>query len=771
MRALCLLACGLCTVAAAQPRVNLEAKPGCDPAFLTVAGDVLYFTADDGISGREIWSIDTAGKVLQASDVPPGPDDRTPVLLTPAGNELLFVKGERMGNDNRLNIQRTRRGHGGAVTLTRFDLNSKIHAMHAIGDTLYVNYETAQWGAELWKLNLNSPEPEQVTDLGTGPAHGMYEGVPLYSWNGMLFFGGLKNGDPGSNVLWRATESTPPEEVTVGGESVRFNYMAGFRSGDARLFLRSFPDILVWESPESPPRSIRLNGVPDDAILSLIALSGDRLFFSCNTEAEGRELWVTDGTQAGTRLVRDIQPGPTGSDPYQIEPVRGGVCFVARDEAHGIELWYSDGTEAGTRLIKDMVPGPRNAEPYALKQYNSHVYFSCYHDTYGEELWRTDGTEEGTTLVADINPGAGSSEPYYTAVFDDALYFTATDGVNGFQVWRSEGTAATTKQATWIRPRLSLVRSSSPRELTRFGNRVYFSAELPGHGRELCASDGTIPGTGLVFDQTPGPEASDPRDLRVVDGALYYRTGPGERPTAWRLGAEDSEPESVGDFPEAPFELPDVDAAGVHYVSGSAVKAGDRYLFAGYTPEHGVEPWVYVVTTRNVALLKDIFAGPTSSAPDDFRVHDDRITFRANSAQGGTELYATTGEPGNATLLLDTNFAESSGVPHGTTLGAVGAATLVRAPIQAKTPVGEGPGDGYRVVTQSVGVFGSPAWLSPYIQPRELAYLEDTVFFVCDTPWNGRELWFLQQDAYERALVCDLYPNEVRDGVMGEPVP
>jgi ELWxxDGT repeat protein len=63
----------------------------------------------------------------------------------------------------------------------------------------------------------------------------------------------------------------------------------------------------------------------------------------------GRELWKSDGTTAGTQLVKDIEPGRYGSDPRTLTAV-GDVLFFSR----GDELWKSDGSEAGTILVKDI---------------------------------------------------------------------------------------------------------------------------------------------------------------------------------------------------------------------------------------------------------------------------------------------------------------------------------------------------------------------------------------------------------------------------------
>ena len=82
------------------------------------------------------------------------------------------------------------------------------------------------------------------------------------------------------------------------------------------------------------------------------------MFFTAGDGAHGPELWKSDGTEAGTVLVKDIHPGAGGySSPSSLTGVGGTLFFAADDGTHGSELWKSDGTEAGTVLVKDINAG------------------------------------------------------------------------------------------------------------------------------------------------------------------------------------------------------------------------------------------------------------------------------------------------------------------------------------------------------------------------------------------------------------------------------
>src|SRR5579862_6868235 len=87
---------------------------------------------------------------------------------------------------------------------------------------------------------------------------------------------------------------------------------------------------------------------------------GSTLFFSAYKPGIGRELWKSDGTSAGTVLVRNIDPGPSGSYPKDLTDVSGTLFFAANDGSHGFELWKSDGTASGTVMVKDIDRGSAN---------------------------------------------------------------------------------------------------------------------------------------------------------------------------------------------------------------------------------------------------------------------------------------------------------------------------------------------------------------------------------------------------------------------------
>jgi ELWxxDGT repeat protein len=110
----------------------------------------------------------------------------------------------------------------------------------------------------------------------------------------------------------------------------------------------------------------------EDSYPYALTAVGESLFFFADDGGYGRELWRSDGTVDGTVRVKDIRPGSSGSirDPGTIPPMSWAgtdklFFFVADDGTHGEELWVSDGTEPGTHLVRDVFPGTGGTFPPA----------------------------------------------------------------------------------------------------------------------------------------------------------------------------------------------------------------------------------------------------------------------------------------------------------------------------------------------------------------------------------------------------------------------
>lgn len=339
-----------------------------------------------------------------------------------------------------------------------------------------------------------------------------------------------------------------------------------------------------------------------DASITVAGRLGDKTIFVADDGIHGLEPWVTDGTEAGTNLLKDINAGTGDSQIDRAAIAANTLYFGAYDVVNGAELWKTDGTSAGTVLVKDIFPGADSFQIKDMMAVGATVFFSANDGSADYELWKTDGTAAGTVMVADISPSA-SSNPSRMASLDGVLYFSASDGSSGFELWKSDGTAAGTVQVKDIAPGAD---SSSPTKLVVMGGNVYFvAAESVAQGYELWRTDGTAAGTVLVKDINANVHSSINNSssaisyLTVVGDKLYFRarTGPAEVNGLW-----------VSDGSEA-GTLPLFDA---HHVA-SLVATSEKLFFRGTDAMNGAELWATDGTVVGTALVKNIEPGAQGS--------------------------------------------------------------------------------------------------------------------------------------------------------------
>ncbi|HEV8632096.1 MAG TPA: hypothetical protein VGV61_17410, partial [Thermoanaerobaculia bacterium] len=196
--------------------------------------------------------------------------------------------------------------------------------------------------------------------------------------------------------------------------------------------------------------------------VSLLGASGSRLLFARRPNgSDDDELWASDGTSAGTVLVSRLAGGGTGTritsdsvmplsdqfPPVERSVIAGGrLFFTVADAVAGEELWLSDGSNAGTRRVADLVPGPRGSHPTGLSPHGACVLFAATDGVHGDELWASNGVN--TWLVADLAAGTASSSPGTVTAAGGFLYFAADDGTHGRELFAVPASAFTARCAS-----------------------------------------------------------------------------------------------------------------------------------------------------------------------------------------------------------------------------------------------------------------------------------------------------------------------------------
>lgn len=565
---------------------------------------VLYFAADDGAHGLELWRTDgtPVGTTLVA-DIWPGPEGSDPRLLVDFNGRLVF-----RANDGRLGPSLWKSDGTAQGTQLVRDLipGSSTHEgpgyARVAGKVFYFRGPSSVPGTQLWRSD--------GTPQGTYPLTRL---VPRPGSSETL----LSVSVLGNRLFFVADTKALGQEVWVTDGTVK-----GTRA------LTSFPKAEAFASADF---SFFL-ALPEQHL-------GNRMVFAVDDGEHGVELWTTDGTGAGTRLLRDICSGACSGTGSVLVLNGNRLYFAAFDEVSGSEPWVTDGTTAGTRMVRDLCAGRCSSAPFVFLPAGRWVYFRAVGAT--DQLWRTNGTAQGTVLLTPIEVPPFTSRYrgfQRVALGRNLLFASSYDGSAGLELWRSDGTP----QGTGLLADLNItdLGGSYPTNLAAVGNQAYFFAD-DGAEDGVWRSDGTEAGTARVleFSALEGGLGFEGQLLGLGGTPLgFIRFGAGGTPL-WRL--DGSVPVRL--TPEGIFS--DLRA-------GWGILGNTLFFVAG-DEDHGAELWRTDGTEAGTRLAVDLVPGFSGSRPEKLTVFKGRLYFTADVDDTRRELWNTDGTEAGTVLVKD----------------------------------------------------------------------------------------------------------------------
>jgi ELWxxDGT repeat protein len=506
---------------------------------------IILFTADDDRHGRELWVTDgTPGNATLAKDINPSEEaGSNPTDLTALGGKVLFqaddgthgtelwvTDGTIAGTSLLKDINS---GQGGNAHVTRDSNPSDITALGSgkavfsadggAGPALWVTDCTAA-GAPLVTTN---DDPGGVATPTSAPAD-----FAVFA-NGRAIF---EAADPAHGVeLWQ-TDSTPAGTSMVQNINASWDSLpSGFTkvaNGDkvlqaddgmhgAELWVTDGTSAGTSLLKDIDPAGSASGGAQSSAPSDFAAFDNGKALFRADDGVHGAEVWLTDGTSAGTAILKDIDALHTeegGAGPQDFTDLGNGkAVFWADDGVHGTELWVTDGTSAGTSLLADIHTGDALATPIVALG-NGKALFSADDGTHGYELWETDGAT--AHMVKDIKPGADGSFPSGLAsVGSGHAIFSANEGANGIEIWMTDGTAA----GTYMQANIAITGGSYPRG---FVTPLCFLA-----GTGIATPDGEVPVEALRTGDTVLTHRGEARPVIWIGRGTVLAT-PGARSDA-----------------------------------------------------------------------------------------------------------------------------------------------------------------------------------------------------------------------------------------------
>jgi ELWxxDGT repeat protein len=335
-----------------------------------VLGSRLYFTANDGRTGTEVWVTDgTRAGTVRLTDLDPsfgvyGPDPRE---LTVLGDWVYFSANDGIHDRELWRTEGTLANTQMVVdldpTLTEYDDSSNPTDLTSFGGHLYFSAFTPEGGLQLWRTDGTEAGTTVPVDLSPGLTH--YPPRDIAVAGGHLYVAGY------SRELWK-TDGTPEGTFLV------------------HEFTNEDPPVYI----------VRFAHTTDSSAYFLV----DR------DDGQVQSLWRTDGTGEGTIKLTDFEEHTPGGvrDIYDFRDVGANELFLVQDVLGAVHLWCTDGTPTGTRFLSDYGSQFFDSRPSLLGVlYQDEFFFRGYSPSNPEltaETWKSNGTASGTESLQRTQP-------------------------------------------------------------------------------------------------------------------------------------------------------------------------------------------------------------------------------------------------------------------------------------------------------------------------------------------------------------------------------
>ncbi|HKI06625.1 MAG TPA: hypothetical protein VKK31_31905 [Thermoanaerobaculia bacterium] len=758
-----------------------EIVPGAGSSVireLAVIGEQAFLLADTPAGQLGLWLADGAGHELKLLR-------RTPQAsrLSVAGNRAVFI-----AQGDGLEVWTSDGTTAGTRAVTSFaprDPFGQVPVLKSLDGRFYFVANDGVHGFELWSAGGGTESLRRLTDFSDPLA---IVGSVEKAGNRIVF---AANQRRTGAKLWSSRgdlRSTSPLAGCLGGCPVVASPLAAVGTSRIVFYGRDGRGDGFWVSDGTGAgtRLLQRSERPHDE--AQLVAAGGRVLFDVTNEYEVPELWITDGTVAGTFFV--THGGPGWSHYYgwagkvAAGSADGRLVFTGR-EGEGIYnvLWSSDGSPAGSRPLRQRPIG-KSSDPQRLAAFRDGLLVQTCTDA-EVELRFVRGTAT-TRLLAVQSGSADYCSPAFTAPVDlggVAIFSAVAD--NGISLWRTDGTPSRTAVL------VPAEGPDEPEDVTLFGGQAAFWLALSGPGglqAQLWLTDGTPAGTRKLFDL---PANVAMYGLKGIGGKLYFlddESQPGRDDSSWRPWVSDgtlagthpltgvTDPNldgvSFGSFAflelggrvffplaagDGPLEIwstdgtaagtgPAVTAASGMLQPGALSAAGGSLYFAARRtggPTGRLLPWVSNGTDGGTSPLAGLVV-----SDGDFALEEDRprfvelggrVFFAASDGARGEELWATDGTSGGTFLVRDIAAGLLGSYPRGLVAWRGRLYFRARDKMHGLEPwASDGSARGTRLVQD---IAAGASWSAP----GELTATGQGLYFSANDGEHGRELWVLPE--------------------------
>jgi ELWxxDGT repeat protein len=366
------------------------------------------------------------------------------------------------------------------------------------------------------------------------------------------------------------------------------------------------------------------NTSADQHMMNLSSVNG-KLFFMATAETPSSNIWMSDGTTAGTQQV-------TFDDMYlryfqTFHEINGAAYFFAMDMNTGNRNLSKVDMSGNISVVRSDLPWDDTFNMIDWVRIEEQYFFIS--EGY---YWRTDGTTHGTSRLRTLCCPGGSYPSTLTDV-NGTLYFRT---IKTNEIWKSNGTAETTEL---------ILDEAQATDMVGLHNLVLMSARVSddiGSYQTLWVTDGTAEGS-MKLSET----ARYPTDLTASLNQVYFSAQTSE--SGYELWKSDGTPEGTN-------MVKDISTGATSSDPGRFVAIGDKMFFVAHSPEFGHELWITDGTEPGTNIVRNIGTGSESSGPFSLTEFNGSLYFFATDGPfgvNGYELWKSDGTEANTTMVTD----------------------------------------------------------------------------------------------------------------------
>jgi ELWxxDGT repeat protein len=388
-------------------------KSSSQPGWFIDINGIVYFGANDGIHGHQLWKSDgTENGTMMIKQIP---GNVSLQFLANINNSLLFMAYSQSGKGRIWKTDGTEAGTVLVKDLAPQASGASIYDTLTINNTLFFLADISS-GVGLWRSD--------GTEAGTKLIKNIHAGK-LFKINNTIFFIVRDDKDNGLE-LWK---SDGTEAGTIRVKDVWSSEQPGinnFTEVDGTLFFSGYSDGVVWlfksDTTSSERVKVKRLGIPERAYFTDF---NGTLFFIGN-DGSGLGIWKTDGSETGTVRVLDNNNMKLSTISL-LKYVNNTLFFVAADESGASKLWKTDGTTLES--IVDVYPGAFSGSS-ELVVVDTILFFTASHSFNSTSLWKSDGTTIGTNRI-----DTGEIVVSHLIATNNKLFFAGTNNSKGTELW------------------------------------------------------------------------------------------------------------------------------------------------------------------------------------------------------------------------------------------------------------------------------------------------------------------------------------------------